>query len=406
MDYTQQLAALPSLGVHTWGGHQPALHGMLLPDSAQAQLLAARGLAMNPGDSALLADSMAGAGRGRGGRRSLGLSASDVETRARLIESFRQAAQQQAHPQHSCFGARQVQVKDELSLAAPGILGAASGGGAAASHLRQYQQLEQGAHGAGPGGAPTNGMQRDAVSPELLQLALQQMLSRLRPEQVLDPQVSPKVILVLTRNCCIDASLSLNVVPYFCHRTDCNCACPNSGASGAGRSGTAAAADGRWLATPGVAGQARRDVHAGPAHCDRAGPILPAVRQDAPHPGLPTRPSAAGWRCSTVQVLSHVRHLSTTLLPVTHPVPLLYDPHPHTTHATAHHEASMSLAPRRCGTCSAGMLTAVGPAAMKYCGSCYETKPVAEFAVNGAGDYCRCASQGFSNRRRSGTKCP
>jgi hypothetical protein len=189
VDYTQQLAALPQLGgagsqQHTWGAHQPALDGMLLTDGAHAQLLAARGLAMHTGDGALLTDGLAGGGRGRGGRRAAGLSPADMETRARLIDSFRQAAQQHPYPQHSCFGAPQVQVKDELSLAPPGLMGAASGG-VAASHLRQYQQLEHGAPGAGLGGAPSNGMQHGAVTPELMQLALQQMLSRLRPEQVL-----------------------------------------------------------------------------------------------------------------------------------------------------------------------------------------------------------------------------
>ena len=188
VDYTQQLAALPPLGgtmsQQTWGGQQSAVDGMLMSDSAQAHLLAARGLAMHPGDGALLADSMAGGGRGRGGRRALGMSPSDMETRARLIESFRQAAQQ-PHSQHNGFGATHRQVKDELSLAPPGLMGSAG-----ASHLRHFQQLDQ---GAGLGGAPSNGMHHDAVSPELLQLALQQMLSRLRPEQVTHPQSTRKL---------------------------------------------------------------------------------------------------------------------------------------------------------------------------------------------------------------------
>ncbi len=37
------------------------------------------------------------------------------------------------------------------------------------------------------------------------------------------------------------------------------------------------------------------------------------------------------------------------------------------------------------------MLSAVVPPAAKYCGSCYETKPLTDFADNGAGEYCRYA---------------
>ena len=38
----------------------------------------------------------------------------------------------------------------------------------------------------------------------------------------------------------------------------------------------------------------------------------------------------------------------------------------------------------------AGMLGELRPAAGKYCGSCYETKPLADFT--GSGEYCRCAA--------------
>ncbi len=38
----------------------------------------------------------------------------------------------------------------------------------------------------------------------------------------------------------------------------------------------------------------------------------------------------------------------------------------------------------------AGVLGELRPAAVKYCGSCYETKPQTEFA--GGGEYCRCAA--------------
>ena len=38
----------------------------------------------------------------------------------------------------------------------------------------------------------------------------------------------------------------------------------------------------------------------------------------------------------------------------------------------------------------AGVLGELRPAAVKYCGSCYDTKPLTEFA--GSGEYCRCAA--------------
>ena len=319
VDYTQQLAALPPLGgagslQQPWGGHQPALDGMLLPDSTHAKLLAARGLGMHPGDGVLLADNLAGAGgRGRGGRWAAGLSPSDMETRARLIDSFRQAAQQHPYPQHSCFGAPQVQVKDELSLAPPGLLGAASGGAAAASHVRQYQQLEQVAHGTGLGGVASDGMQHNALTPELMQLALQQMLSRLRPEQVCEPVASSasshlrSYPLPLMMHCCS----SDGIHPFSC-RADHVLSTPMPGPSGTGRGGTATApAAGGRLTAAGVSCRARRgSLAANAADCGpSAGPLLPAVRQGAPDPGVPARPSAAGWHRPAVRVLSHVRHL-------------------------------------------------------------------------------------------------
>ena len=180
VDYRQQLAALPpALGVQqAWGGHQQVFDGLHQLNGAPVQLLPGQGW-----DSGLLQpDSAAGEGRGRGMRRGQGLTHSDSETRARLIESFRQAAQQPSFQQHGVSGVQQGQVKDELSLAPRGIVGAATpGAGLTAAHLRQYQQME---HGVGHHGVPPNGLQHGSLSPHLMQLALQQMLSQLRPEQV------------------------------------------------------------------------------------------------------------------------------------------------------------------------------------------------------------------------------
>ena len=179
VDYSQQLAALPPAlgGPQAWGGHQQALEGLHMPNGARAPMLGGQGW-----DPSLLPDGMGSGARGRGGRRGHSLTHSDSETRARLIESFRQAAQQPPFPQHDGFGVQQVRVKDELSLAPPGFSGAAAtGAGLTAAQLRHYQQLDNGMQ---HGGAPTNGLHQEAVSPHLMQLALQQMLSQLRPEQV------------------------------------------------------------------------------------------------------------------------------------------------------------------------------------------------------------------------------
>ncbi len=187
VDYSQQLAALPpALGSQQgWGSHQQALDSLHLSSSAQAQPLHGRDWGQS-----LLADGVGARGR----RRSQGLTHADSETRARLIESFRQAAQQPPFQQLAAgFPVRQVQIKEELSLAPPRLNGAAAHhhpgtmGLSAAAELRQYhqQQMEHGGGGQNGVSPPTNGLRQGEVSPHLMQLALQQMLSQLRPEQVM-----------------------------------------------------------------------------------------------------------------------------------------------------------------------------------------------------------------------------
>ncbi len=187
VDYSQQLAALPpALGSQqAWGSHQQALDSLHLSSSAQAPPLHGR-----EWGHSLLADGVGARGR----RRSQGLTHADSETRARLIESFRQAAQQPPFQQLAGgFPVRQVQIKEELSLAPPRLNGAAAHhhpgtGLSAAAELRQYhqQQVEHGGGGQNGATPAANGLRQGAaqVSPHLMQLALQQMLSQLRPEQV------------------------------------------------------------------------------------------------------------------------------------------------------------------------------------------------------------------------------
>ena len=186
VDYSQQLAALPpALGSQqAWGSsHQQALDSLHLSASAHAQPLHGR----EWGSSLLGDNGLTGGVGARGRRRSQGLTHADSDIRARLIDSFRQAAQQPPFQQHAGgFGLRQVQVKEELSLAPPRLNGASAvlGTGLSAAQLRQFQQQME--HGGGQNGvSPANGLRQAEVSPHLMQLAIQQMLSQLRPEQVI-----------------------------------------------------------------------------------------------------------------------------------------------------------------------------------------------------------------------------
>ena len=226
VDYSQQLAALPpALGSQQpWGSHQRALDSLHLSSNAQTQPLHGQ-----DSGSSLLRDGLTGGAGASGRRRSQGLTHADSEMRARLIDSFRQAAQQPPFGQHGGgFGVQRVQVKQELSLAPPGFTGSAAPGTglSAAAQLRQYEQME---HGGGQNGVTAaNGLRPGEVSPHLMQLALQQMLSQLRPEQVTAQSTilcTWRELFAMVSQCMFQMLLSKDEMPYAGATNSCNIGC-------------------------------------------------------------------------------------------------------------------------------------------------------------------------------------